>query len=318
MNSAEAVEKKVISVSVTNLVKWAGFGFYSRNTYMNSGLGRKEATASEVSAIVFRDKMSRLRELQHCVSKEQILDYLSDKFIALPDIPSKKSKSTIGCVFKVVNKSDNLRDTITNAQRIYTKEELIICLKKNILCFASNPTHKYILEEICKPFSRSTVSIKWASEEARNKYILQALCSESCIKQLIIDNYTNQWLPLELGRIQEQHQLCEWGYQREFHKFLDNKYIVVGRVDKVEIRDGEMWIIEIKNRVKRFPDTPHIWEVAQCQIYMWLSNISKCCLEEHLFEEVRSHIIRRDDSLIQSILGLFLKNMNAFNSTSSK
>lgn len=308
--SGETQAPKITTISVTNLVGWAGFGFRSKKMYMNNVLSKKDTTESEVSVIRFRENMARLRDLQHCVCEKDILEYLSGKFIPVPNVPQKYRSNTIPCVFKIVGAEDDGKD-LESAVRVSNKEDVISSVRKGITCFASEGIYKHILEDITKPFSKSPVSIRWPSKEAKEEYILEALRSESSIKQLIIDNYSNQWLPTELGKIQEQYQLCPWGYQREFHRFLNDKYLVVGRVDKIEIRDGEMWIVEVKNRVKRFPETLHNWEIAQCQIYMWLSDVNHCCLEEHLFDQVRTHIIKRDVSLTQAIISMFLRNIEA-------
>jgi hypothetical protein len=102
-------------------------------------------------------------------------------------------------------------------------------------------------------------------------------------------------------------------YKLEIYETDDVKFIIYGRIDRIECNeDGSKVLIEIKNRMNRLFKYVPKYELVQVQIYMRLINLDNAKLVEQYKDDIYTHIIKRDDILINDILSklkLFCENV---------
>lgn len=85
-------------------------------------------------------------------------------------------------------------------------------------------------------------------------------------------------------------------YQLEVCTLDDIRYVIMGRVDRIEERpDGSRILVEIKNRTNRLFNFVPEYEFIQIQVYLQMLGLVHARLIEQYNNQVRSHDIDRDE-----------------------
>jgi len=85
-------------------------------------------------------------------------------------------------------------------------------------------------------------------------------------------------------------------YQIEVCRIGDTRYVVMGRVDRVEERpDGSKVLVEIKNRTNRLFNSVPEYEFIQIQVYLQMMGLVHARLVEQYNNQVKSHNVDRDE-----------------------
>jgi Fe-S cluster biogenesis protein NfuA len=89
----------------------------------------------------------------------------------------------------------------------------------------------------------------------------------------------------------------------KFHQFEvcvidDVKYVIVGKVDRIEERpDGSRVLVEIKNRTNRLFRSVPEYEFIQIQVYLQMLGLVHARLIEQYNNQVLSHEVTRDEEM---------------------
>ena len=85
-------------------------------------------------------------------------------------------------------------------------------------------------------------------------------------------------------------------YQIEVCRIGDTRYVVMGRVDRIEERpDGSKVLVEIKNRTNRLFNSVPEYEFIQIQVYLQMLGLVHARLVEQYNNQVKSHDVDRDE-----------------------
>lgn len=86
-------------------------------------------------------------------------------------------------------------------------------------------------------------------------------------------------------------------YDMVVHEAGGCRYVVVGRVDRIETTPDGPRLVEIKNRVNRLFHRVVNYENIQVQVYLQMLGLTKARLVEQYNSQIESHEIERDDAL---------------------
>jgi len=87
-------------------------------------------------------------------------------------------------------------------------------------------------------------------------------------------------------------------YQFEVCKLGDNKYVVMGKIDRIEERpDGSRVLVEIKNRTNRLFRSVPEYEFIQVQVYLQMLGLVHARVVEQYNNQVLSHDVTRDEEM---------------------
>jgi hypothetical protein len=85
-------------------------------------------------------------------------------------------------------------------------------------------------------------------------------------------------------------------YQIEVCKLGDTRYVIVGKIDRIEERpDGSRVLVEIKNRTNRLFNSVPEYEFIQVQVYLQMLGLVHARLVEQYNNQVKSHDVDRDE-----------------------
>ena len=79
------------------------------------------------------------------------------------------------------------------------------------------------------------------------------------------------------------------------------EFIIIGKIDRVEIINGQNWLIEIKNRTKKLFKKLYEKENIQIQTYLQMTKLNKAKLVEQYNDEIFSILVDKDDTLWETI-----------------
>jgi hypothetical protein len=91
-------------------------------------------------------------------------------------------------------------------------------------------------------------------------------------------------------------------YSREVCTLGDTKFVVIGKIDRIEERDGNRILVEIKNRTNRLFRRVVEYEMIQVQVYLQLLGLVNARLVEQYNNQVLSHDITRDEELWANVI----------------
>lgn len=93
-------------------------------------------------------------------------------------------------------------------------------------------------------------------------------------------------------------------YEIEVFKSHSHRYKIVGRIDRIERNDinGDVTLIEIKNRMHRLFYKVKEYEYIQVQIYLFLTGLHRAKLVEQWNDEMHSSDISRNQSFIDHVI----------------
>jgi hypothetical protein len=87
-------------------------------------------------------------------------------------------------------------------------------------------------------------------------------------------------------------------YQLEVCKLGDAKYVVMGKIDRIEERpDGSKVLVEIKNRTNRLFRSVPEYEFIQVQVYLQMLGLVHARVVEQYNNQVMSHDVTRDEEI---------------------
>jgi len=166
------------------------------------------------------------------------------------------------------------------------------------------------VEEKLKEASKNTISEK-ESKENTKKIIKQLGLKGETKKAVESDVSMKRGQNLEkkdINKIQEQKKTVISKRNDSFYTLslelgeYDNisyKCTIIGKIDGFEEETSRL--VESKHRRSRLFKYVPIYEKVQCEIYMRMINVDECLHCEHYNEETNEVIIKKDDSLWDTI-----------------
>ena len=91
-------------------------------------------------------------------------------------------------------------------------------------------------------------------------------------------------------------------YNYEVCTLCDTKFVIIGKIDRIEERDGKRILVEIKNRTNRLFRRVVEYEMIQVQVYLQLLGLVHARLVEQYNNQVLSHDITRDEELWANVI----------------
>jgi hypothetical protein len=87
-------------------------------------------------------------------------------------------------------------------------------------------------------------------------------------------------------------------YQFEICTIDDTRYVVMGKIDRIEEKpDGSKILVEIKNRTNRLFNSVPEYEFIQIQVYLQMLGLIHARLVEQYNNQVKSHDVTRDEEM---------------------
>lgn len=103
-------------------------------------------------------------------------------------------------------------------------------------------------------------------------------------------------------KLQEDDKL----YKKKIHQYKNVCFYLVGKVDRIEVVNGENLLIEIKNRVNRLFNRLYEYENIQIQCYFQLlpkkQNIINAKLIEQYNEQTNTILVTKDEVLWNQVI----------------